>query len=267
MKYAFIALAFILLFGSMAFATITIAKPVQQTIPEDQVFELGEIEAGQSFDLIVSKYSVGTEGKAWESFIITLPTDWKMQITPQPNNPNTIVYVVTVPARAASQSYSIQVKSVPGASGLQSQVVSLLVKVSDNLIRADVDNLSQTTTVGVPVSYRGRLQNNSIATARVRIDSDSGSLWFKPIELSIPPKQSEELNLVLNPGHYGKKPFQFFVYQLDGLNRDPVATFDAELIVNPTLKSKFSSSLNGFPFFTPSLLPYYLLNGFLSILS
>lgn len=254
------------LFSSMALATITIAKPIQQTIPEDQVFELGEIEAGQTFDLVISKYSVGVEGKAWRDFNVLLPKDWRLQIIPQPNNPNTMAYLVTVPIRASSQSYAIQVKSNP-ESGQESQVISLIVKVSNNLIRADVDNLSQTTMVGQPVSYRGRLQNNSIATARVRVDSDAGSLWLKPIEVNIPPKQSQELNLVLNPGHYGKKSFRFFVYQLDGFNTEPVATFDAELTVNPTLKSKFAPSLNGFPFFTPSLLPYYLLNGFLSIFS
>ena len=73
-----------------------------------------------------------------------------------------------------------------------------------------------------------------------------------------------QFDLNVNALAYGKRNFTITVSSLQNSMQQ---AFPAELGIAPTLRGKYLASLFGFPFFSPSLLPYYLVNGFLSLLS
>ena len=251
---------------SSANATITIASPVERTAPDGDVVILGQVQPGETFDLIVSRYSVGVSNKAWDDFVFSWPAGWKSVVVAQPNNPNTIWYQISVPQEAIAGTVNVPVQSTPLQSNPAEQI-TLVVKISDSLVQADVDNLRQQTVVDQPVSFRARVRNNSMAKTDLMIYSNLSTLWYRPTTVQLPPNSEQEVILTVKPGAYGVKPVQFSVERTNTRVRERIiAQFDGELVVTPTLKSKFTSALSGFPFFTPSLSPYYLINGFLSLL-
>lgn len=251
---------------SMAHATITVAAPIERTVPDGDVLSLGNVQPGETFDLIISRYSVGVSDKAWNDFTLTFPAGWKSKIVDQPNNPNTIWYQVSVPDQEKTGNLNITVKGNP-LQDIDSEQITLVVKITQNLLEADIDNLLQKTAVDQPISFRARLRNNSIASSDLIIYSNLPILWYKPVTLTLAPNSEQEVVLTVKPGAYGNKMVRFSVERNNARVQERVIeTFDGELVVEPNLKSKFTAPLNGFPFFTPSLLPYYLINGFLSLL-
>lgn len=266
-RYLLFGFLLLALFSS-AYATITIASPVERTVPDGDVVLLGQVQPGETFDLIVSRYAVGVSNKAWSDFTFNWPVGWKSIIVEQRNNPNTIWYQVSVPQEATAGTINVMVQSTPLQDNVSEQI-TLVIKVSDSLVQADVDNLRQQTVVDQPISFRARVRNNSIAKTDLIVYSNLPALWYRPVTVQLPPNSEQEVVLTVKPGAYGTKPVSFSVERTNTRVREEgrlVAQFNGEMIVTPTLKSKFTSALSGFPFFTPSLSPYYLINGFLSLL-
>jgi len=73
------------------------------------------------------------------------------------------------------------------------------------------------------------------------------------------------LVIAISPKNYGVKKFSFFTKSL--LTEKVLSEISPRIEVKPSLKSKYGAALYGFPFFTPSLLPYYWFNSFIGQLA
>ena len=118
-------------------------------------------------------------------------------------------------------------------------------------------------SINQPVTYEITLINNSLAGHTVQVSSDLPLLWFEGQEITLKPKESKTLTLTVTPRVYGFRAFTFYLHSQENgrlLNLSP-ARIDAK----PVLKEKYATGLYGFPFFTLSLVPYYLMEGLASL--
>ena len=67
----------------------------------------------------------------------------------------------------------------------------------------------------------------------------------------------------MTPRVYGYRNYSFYVNSQ--LNGNLVNLIPARIEALPVLKEKYATGLYGFPFFTVSLLPYYLLEGLVAL--
>ncbi|MBU1120938.1 hypothetical protein KJ660_03615, partial [Candidatus Micrarchaeota archaeon] len=140
--------------------------------------------------------------------------------------------------------------------------------VKNNLLFANIQNLKQSTVVGEPVSYTVTLFNQSIADHYVGISSTLPTYWMEKKEVLVEAGKMNSFEVKVSPRTVGGagniKEFKFIL--TSKLNDSELEYFDSELTIQPTIKNKFSSTLYGFPFFSLTLLPYYLINSFISLL-
>jgi hypothetical protein len=151
-----------------------------------------------------------------------------------------------------------------GNTPFSQESFSVYVTVKKNLLAASMEELKQDSLVGGKADFRLVLNNESIAMQKVLVSSSLPEYWFSPIELELQPHQTLDVNLSVFPQSYGVRQFSFTVSSgLNSFNK----SFPAELNVFSTIRGKFSSALFGFPFFTVSMLPQFLINAFLALIS
>ncbi len=254
-----IALAFL---SSSAFAEVELIYPIEQRVESGQGFELGSVQAGETVELVFNANVVSQNAARWTSVELSgLPEQWRSEKVEQ-QNPNTLAERIMISSNAEPATHSITATLKDNSNQLASESVSLIVKVRQNLIHFEVQNASLKTTAGEPVKTQLNVSSESIARHKIRIDSTLPSPWMKGFEVELQPKANQNIELKITPPISGKKNFQLNI--LDSQTREVLKSFDMQVEVRPTLKSKYQEALYGFPFFSPGLLPYYLINGFLS---
>lgn len=257
MKKAFILILMVLLAGSSA--ALKLIEPVEKTVENNSVSELGFIQQGEVLELVFSN-SAGEE--KWQKIeALNLPENWNAKMLEQ-NNPNTVVLQVEVPKNERNASFLVNV--MLSGKNLVEEKAAFIVYVDDSLVQADLGNVSRESTVGEEIVYEMVLLNDSMEKHVVRIESSLPVLWFNPVEVKLEGKSSKTVELKVAPKTQGKRDFEFAVKS--ALNEKTIKQVPATITAFPSIKSKYSASFNGFPFFTPNLLPYYIINSFLSLI-
>ncbi|MFH0714749.1 MAG: hypothetical protein V1847_03280 [Candidatus Diapherotrites archaeon] len=259
MKKALLILAFLLAFSASALAEIQLIYPVEQTVESGQVIDLNVMQPGETLKLIFNANIVTQKADRWSSIEISnLPEQWRGEIVSQ-QNPNTLVVDIFVPSNAQPSTYSFNVILKDEAQNV-SETVEVIVGIRSNLLSFSIDNAQPKTIAGETVIVKLTANNDSVAAHPIRIDSTLPAPWMRGMEISLEPKSFQTIELNIVPQASGKKNFQISI--LDGNSRQILKSFDMQLEATPTLKSKYEASLYGFPFFSPGLLPYYLINAF-----
>ena len=263
-KTACVFLLFFALFGAAAVghASIFLLEPVEWQLENNESIELGAIAEGETLELVLQRKS-GFDFE-WDRALVddsSLSEGW---LSKSRATDKTLVVEVSLPRAAEESVQRIPVSLESDASPFSSESFSVSVTVKENLLNASMENLKQRAMVGEETKFKILLNNESIAKQSVLVSSSLPDYWFEPVVLELEPKQTLETELSLVPQSYGLRQFSFKVSsQLNGFQQD----FAAELNVLSTLKGKFSSAIFGFPFFTPSLLPNFLINAFLALIS
>ncbi|MDO8646891.1 MAG: hypothetical protein Q7R70_00555 [Candidatus Diapherotrites archaeon] len=252
----------VLLFSAIALADVKVVSPVEKYSLENQVIEAGSIQAGETLEIIFSTFS-GSQEDWVKASAASLPEGWTALAVLQARNKNTLILHVTAPKTAANGAFQFD-SVLEDAKGSQ-QKAGFLVFVQDDLITSQVDSLKKTANSGEDITFVYTLNNDSIAEHKVEIYSSLPLTWFAPKTLTLKPKSSQQLVIAISPKNYGVKKFSFFTKSL--LTEKVLSEISPRIEVKPSLKSKYEAALYGFPFFTPSLLPYYWFNSFIGQLA
>ncbi len=265
-KFLILIITLVLL-ASLASGDIFIVSPVERQLSNAESVELGSMQPGETLEINISD-STGLAGDIlWSSASVpedSLPSGWTA--TEPAQGGKTLIVTIFVPKEAERNIYNFKVKLSNPGERVGDEYFNARVFVEKGLITPGIarNEPEQLIVVNNPVSYTLTLNNESIARHIVLVDSTLSADWFQPLEIELKPKEVKEVELILYPRVYGAKEFKFFVKSK--LNDELIASFDRTLSIKPTLKGKYSAALYGFPFYPISLFPYYLINGFLSLL-
>jgi hypothetical protein len=249
----------------IAHASVTVVTPNSSTVlDQGQFFDYGNIEAGDQFTLtIANEISPETE-VTWQQLRIdteNLPSGWKVKDSSIGGK--VLTATITVPQSQEKNAFNIKAIAVNEGKGLEAGI-QVRVYVRKDLVEADVTNTLQETFVKETATFQLTLINNSVAEKTVIVSSTLPTLWIPQKTVMLAPNEVKTVSLDVIPRVYGWKNFEFKVE-----NAKTQAVLDiipVTLNVKPLLKEKYEASLYGFPFYSVSLLPYYLINSFLSLL-
>lgn len=257
-KMVFIAV-FVLLAGT-AFANITVLKPVEKELPNNGSIELGEISAGQTIEIFLQKKA--QKGVLWADAFVdsaSIPFDWKVEKSIEDES---IILLVTVSPNAVESVQNLKI-IVSNSSFSETFIANLFVKTG--LLNVDIKNRNQKISIEKNAVFKVILINKSIAPETILISSNLPKYWFESEKISLKPNELKEFDLIVSPKSYGRRNFDFYVKPLS--NGRAFTFSDMQLEVYPTLKSKFTEPIYGMPVFTISMIPYYLINSFIAIIS
>ncbi len=247
---------------SQAYAAIFLVEPVDTKLQSGQSVALGSIAKGETLRLITRKKS--ELPAQWDSISVNremLPEGWGFE---EIETDKTMIALLSTPSNALVSTQRIQFTLSSKSQPAFAETFYADLSVRDNLLTVTIENLNQGVVVGETAQFKLIASNDSIAEHNIAIASDLPSYWFEPMSVRAEPHSTLAVDLNVNALVYGERSFRFTV---SSLHNDSAFNFPALLSVSPTLRGKYVSALFGFPFFSPGLLPYYLLNGFLSLLS
>lgn len=243
-------------------ANSLLIAPIEDNLENGGSLELGNIAAGETLELIIQKKS--GLGFDWSRIIVdeaALPAGWAaISIATD----KTLVAQISLPADASQSIQRIPFSLESDAMPFSNENFSAYISVKENLMNVSIDGLKQEAMVEGQTFFRLVANNESIAEHALHITSTLPEYWFEPLDLVVGPKQTLDFNLMVVPKNYGPRAFFFTV---NSSMNDFSQSFAAELNVYSTLRGKFTSSILGMPFFTLSLFPQLILNGFLALLS
>lgn len=251
----------LLVFLLDAHASIFLVEPFERTLENNDFIDFGKIAQGETLGVVVQKKSA--MDFEWKQLTIeqALPEGWGYKTV---ETDKTLIAMVSIPRNAEESIQKISFAVESGTSSFVKGSFSAYLVVKNNLLKASMEGLKQDVVVGETVLFKVLLNNESIAEHKVVISSTLPDYWFMPIEITVPALKTIDLNLSVGPYTYGVKNFSFNISsQLNDFSQE----FPAELRVFSTLRGGFTSALYGFPFFTPSFLPHFIINAFLALLS
>ncbi len=253
----------VLLLFSTAYGAVYLVEPVDRKVlpSSSEVFSFGKVAKGETMRLVIKKKSdLSFDWAILSVDSSLLPPGWKVDSIAEDKS---LIAEITVPRNAEVSTQQIKFTASNPAEPVLSETFYASVLVQENLLDASVEELSQETVLGEVEKFNLVLNNDSIASHRVKVRSSLPSYWFSSQTVVLEPKQAKNVELSVVPYAYGEKNFQFEVLSLEN---SKTFSFPARLSVKPTLSGMYLASFGGFPFFSPGMLPFYLLNGFLSIL-
>lgn len=259
--YMFAALLALMAIAQPAYAEISVIEPVVTTLQNNAVFALGEMQPAETLELVVSRRT-GEPGTEWTHISApSLPTGWAVDSVEE--EPATLILKLKTSARLEPNTYNLRITLSSATAHVAPERADLRIQVKRGLIDLAIGELSQTATVHQPVSYTLTANNKSIAVHRLRISSGLSAAWFMPVTIELKPMQTLTETLTITPLGDGMRGFKFLADS--ELHGERVAEFDAALDVKPTLASKYSAGLSGFPFFTFALAPFQALVSLLGL--
>ena len=251
-----------LLFFVPVFSMVTILSPVQGTVSAGQTIELGFLMPGETLKITLDRN--GGENSwtaAWVDRAL-LPRGWGLQ-EPRVES-RSILLAVSLPSNARLGSQNLRVNVLDGSTGLE-ESFNAVVFVKDNLVSAQLQNAQKRVPVKNTTCYNLTLINGSIAVHRIRVSSSLPLYWFGGESIELKPRDSTDANLCVNAFEDGSRDFFFYIDS--ALFPKRFHSLKVRLEIEPTLSGKYSNSLGGFPFFMPTLAPYYFIDSFLSLIS
>lgn len=251
MKHTILVILLIWCLFSGVFALKQVEPYSQVLVGSDFV---GKAVPGSTLQLIFSK-----ENEKYDSLKITntLPTGFSVAIKEEFES---FKVIITVPDNAPKGQYKINLKFSKTGDILSEQDIEVYFSVDKELLFVSMDNFSQKTFTGTEAEYVFTLINNSDASANFKILSSLPNSWYSKQIVSVNSKSIVKQTVKIIPGISGQRNFVFEV-NYSGQEK----FFDVSIISEPTIESKFSSTLNGLPFYSFSLIPSYFLNGLISL--
>jgi len=247
--------------SSQAFASIYIVEPVDQKVETGQEVFLGNIARGETLKLVVKKKSdLALEWNSLEVDTGLLPQGWTVKTIEEDKS---LIALVSLPKKAEASTQRIKVTAKNSSEPLFSEAFYASVLVNEKLLTASIESPSLETMLGEQPAFNLVLNNDSIAAHSVTIESSLPDYWFGRIETGLKPHETKALALTVQPYSYGEKDFSFTV---SSEHDDTTLSFPVKLMVKPTLTGIYIVPIAGFPFFSPGMLPFYIINSFLSIL-
>ena len=255
----------ILGFSQLVLADVQILSPVESTLDNGASIQAGFVSPNQTFELIFSDNS--GFGFEWDRLNVSqesLPDGWELVGTEATDT--SLIAKIKIPKNAQPNFYVLNLAFSNTKQPIIKESVNVQVVVKQNLLDVSFARQSEESfsIVGGQVLYKAVISNSSIVPHELTIVSTLPPNWFIEKTVTVKPNSVLEENLIVVPQVYGKRNFSF---QADSANEGAVIkTFSSELNVRPTLKGKFASTFIGFPFFTFSLLPFQLLQSFISLI-
>jgi hypothetical protein len=261
-----ISLLVIALLLPLAWGSITIVTETDtQTVTSGDIIELGDASPGETLNLTISS-DIGVDGVdvEWSKLEIdksTLPEDWNAWDSSV--GEKTLTAKIVIPTTAELDAFKFRALVTDEGSTLNEEF-SFWIFLKKNLIVSSINNLEKKVTVNQPAKYELTLINNSVAEHKVKVHSSLPLLWFEGRDVLLKANESQTLELEVTPRIYGFREFTFYVTSQE--NGQLLNLIPARIEAEPLLKEKYATGIYGFPFFTLSLLPYYLLEGLASLL-
>jgi len=246
-------------FSTGAFGSITMLSPSERILEPGALVELGSIAPGETLQLVFATKSLHS---TWEVASISpglLPEAWGTEFVKENR---TLTLKIFVPKDAEIQSRNLRVVL---SSGDLSETIDIVINVRNGLVKSSLLEKNLRAGEYDSVKYSLRIVNESLGRHLVKVKSSLPVYWFSPFSLALEPGQVLDSELEVFPVVHGERDFSFFIDS--ELNSERLAVLPAAIEVPPTLQGKFISAFNGYPFFTHSLLPSYLLNALLSLIS
>ena len=254
----------LLLLPATALASITLVTEMDsQVVAAGDIVELGEASPGETLYLTVSsEHGQPNVGGEWTKLYIdqaTLPEDWNASGSQEAKK--TLTAQVIIPAEAELDAFKLRAVVEDEEGRLPEQDFYFWLFIKKNLIVSSINNPDKKIPVNQPVDYELKLINNSMAGHKLKITSSLAPLWFEGEEVELKPKESKTLALTVTPRVYGYREFTFYLTSEE--NGTLLNLIPARIDAQPVLTEKYATGLYGFPFFSLSLLPFYLVEGFL----
>ena len=261
-KLFMLALLVFVLTSVQAEITVIVSESTKMILQDNDIRSLGEAQSGETIKLVIASAS-GFEGKEWQQVIVpqeTLPASFTA--TDSKVGGKTLIAKIKVPLDASKDIYQFRARAL--AADGSSETVTLRLAVKEGLLLASLAQPVKQTLVNQAVEFELTLINSSVADHKVRISSNLPALWFTSQDVTVKAGEEKKVLLTIMPRVYGSKDVYFSISSLE--NAETLDMIKANLDVEPVLKEKYGTAFYGFPFFTFSLLPYYLINSFISLL-
>jgi hypothetical protein len=255
-KKAYVVFIFLILF-SFSFS-LRLVEPISKELQGDDF--VGSIVPGQELELIFSKEFGKFDNLEFSSL---LPNNFDVKIEEYIES---IKVFIKADEETPQKSYKFNI--LLKGKDIQ-ETATMFFTVDNSLLDVSLLNYSFETNVGSEANYDFFFRNNSDADAEFRIRVLLPAYWLKETQkdfyktVVVPKKSSLKDSISILPQISGAQNFSSQVFLQ---NNKTIKEFTSHIEVNPTLKSKFNSVINGLPFYSISIFPSYLLNGFLSIL-
>lgn len=232
--------------------SVRLVEPISKELVGDSF--VGSIVPGQELELIVSK-----ELGKYNTLTIdsTLPNTINISVK---DYLESIKIFIKTSEETLQINYPLKFTLV----GDENVSVETHFIVDDALLDSSVLNFSSDSFVNSPAEYEFLLVNKSHADAKFVIGTDLPKYWLgnEAEKVVIVPKLSTKKDSIkVYPQIQGSHFFQSVVIMQ---NKNLEKEFTLVVNSKPTLLSKFSSSVNGLPFYSISLLPSYILNAIFS---
>jgi len=252
-------LLFCALFAQCAFANVTVLLPVEESVESGDTLSLGNAQPGEIVEIAIERKSGSIE---WNSARVEpglLPDGWGYSAEEKDKS---IILSVSIPADARTASQNL---AVVAFNDTLEERFNAALNVMPSLVVPEIHAKKMEVSVNECVPFSLKALNNSIAGHKITIKSDLPEYWFSHRDIYLKPLETVELDLEVCGKSPGYREFSFFVDS--ALNEERFASFPQEISVLPTLHGKYTSIGSGFPFFSPTVLPFYLVDFFLASLS
>ena len=245
---------------SFAYASVHIVSPIDRTVADNGYLETGAISNAETLEIIVDKDS--QKGFEW-SAISADTSAFGNGASETEQADETLILKIKIPKNAEEKQYSFPV-TVSNSQNQASESFTVLVDVKKQLWSASLMDVTTEATVGDEIEYRILLINDSIAPHTININPNLPTYWTHARQVTLQPKKTHEVVLKVTPATQGKRLVVFNINSaLNGYSKNLSFALD----VKPTLFSKYEAVQFGLPFFSISLLPYYLIDALLALVS
>ncbi len=245
-----------------AYAAVYIVEPLDEKLFPGQELSFGKISRGETLKVVVKKKS--DLGQDWFQILVDpefLPPSWKAESI---ETDKTLIALVTLSEDAAVSMQRLKFLAVNDLQPELNESFFATVSVHESLLSASIEDVVKDAVLGQETIFSLVLNNDSIAEHSLKAESSLPGYWFKSQEMVLAPNETRTVALSVQPLTYGEKNFSFKVLSL---YNDTGFDFPAKLNTKPTLLGMYQAPITGLPLFSPTMLPYYLINGILSIFS
>jgi hypothetical protein len=237
--------------------SIRLVEPISKELVGNDF--VGTISPGQTLELIVSK-----ELGRFNNLEITsnLPDFFKVEVK---DYLESFKILISSSERTPITNYNFSFDLI----GSHSKSAQVFFVVEDSLLDVTLLNFSSESFVDEETVYEILLVNKSDAEAVFNIklnvpwywvgEDFFGKEYYKTI--IVPKKSQIRDKIIVFPRIHGDHYFSSEIFLNNSRKSKSITLYSK---THPTLDYKLASSLNGFPFYSISLLPSYFLNGLIS---
>jgi len=245
-----------------SYAAIYMVEPKDIRLSANEEAFLGKAAVGETVKIVIKKKN--DSQLEWNQLSVNqllLPQYWE---TETQETDKTLIAFVKIPANATVSTQRLQLAASNSSLPSAGESFFATVAVNESLLSVSIEKLNQGTILGSPASFDLVLNNDSIAEHSLLVESTLPDYWFRQETIVLLPLEKRTVELPVMPYSYGEKNFSFIV---SSMHNSRQFAFAEKIGVKPTLLGVYSAPSAGFAFFSPALIPYYLINALLSLIA